>query len=444
MPDVNVVESGLVILGGGLAGMTASLFTGAPVYEAADHGGGVAASDKIDGFTFDRGIHVLQTNNSEVLKLLAELGVEFAVRERSAHIYAYGKYTAYPFQINSTNLPVLERIKCVWHYLRRARNPEPTNYQGWIYRTIGRGFGDTFLIPYSEKFWSVHPRDMSFEWTGNRVPTSNVWQVLRGAFVSRNTRVGTNASFRYPSGGDGYGAVAGAISRRIGKSLHTNCRATRIDTRRQRVIFKEIAVDYRVLLSTIPLPQLLEIATEVPAEVRACAPALRTNSIMVVNLGIDRSDLTDKHWIHFPEKEFSFFRISFPHNFAEGLTPPGMSSISAEVSYPPGSPPNPEILTKRVIKDLVKARVLQAADRVVARHIRDIPYGYCIYDDSRRDALPPIKRWLDEVNIVPSGRYGLWTYFWSDEAILSGKKGAELAQRHLAQLDKASMAAVAN
>ena len=131
-------SSDIVILGGGLAGLTASLFTGAPVFEAEDHSGGVAASDTINGFTFDRGIHVLQTNNAEVLKLLDELGVEFAVRDRSAHIYAFRRCTAYPFQINSTNLPLIRRIRCVWDYLRREENPEPTNYAEWIYRTIGR------------------------------------------------------------------------------------------------------------------------------------------------------------------------------------------------------------------------------------------------------------------------------------------------------------------
>ena len=426
-------RSEIVILGGGLAGMTASLFTGAPVYEAENHGGGVASSDKIDGFTFDRGIHVLQTNNQEILKLLDELGIEFSIRDRSAHIYAFGKYTAYPFQVNSTNLPLGQRLKCVWHYLRRDSNPEPTNYQEWIYRTIGRGFGDTFLIPYSEKFWSVHPREMSFEWTGNRVPTANVWQVLRGAVVSRNTRVGTNATFRYPMGSAGYGTVADGIRRRIGENLNTGCRALKIDTRQRRVIFKDFAVDYNVLLSTIPLPQLARIA-DAPPEVRKHAAALQTNSIMVVNLGIARADLSAKHWIHFPEKDISFFRISFPHNFAEGLVPRGTSSISAEVSYPTGTPPDPEILTKRVIDDLVKVRVLRPEDEIIAKHTRDIPYGYCIYNETRRQALTVIKDWLDEVDIVPGGRYGLWTYFWSDEAILSGKKSAELAKRRLAEL----------
>jgi UDP-galactopyranose mutase len=444
MPDLRLKQSEIVILGGGLAGMTASLFTGASVYEAEDHGGGVAASDQIDGFTFDRGIHVLQTNNQEVLNLLGELGVEFSVRERSAHIYAFGKYTAYPFQINTTNVPLARRIKCVWSYLRRDSNPEPTNYEEWIYRTIGRGFGETFLIPYSEKFWNVHPRDMSFEWTGNRVPTSNVWQVLRGALISRNTRVGTNASFRYPKGPDGYGTVANALRKRVGEKLHTNRRAMQVDTGRQRVTFNDGAVDYRVLLSTIPLPELLRITTDTPADVRAHAAVLRTNSIMVVNLGIERADLSSKHWIHFPEKEFSFFRISFPHNFTEGLVPSGKSSISAEVSYQTGNPPEPEVLTKRVIADLVRAGVLRAEDRIVATHTHDIPYGYCIFNENRRKALVEIKRWLHEVNIVPSGRYGLWTYFWSDEAIQSGKDSAELAQRHLEQLSANSAVAASS
>jgi UDP-galactopyranose mutase len=421
----------IAILGGGLAGLTASMHTGAPVYEAAERGGGVAASDTIDGFTFDRGIHVLQTTNQEVLRMLDELGVKFTICDRSAHIYAFRKYTAYPFQINSTNLPLGERMKCLWHYLRRESNPEPTNYQEWIYRTIGRGFGDTFLIPYSEKFWGVHPREMSFEWTGNRVPMSNVWQVLRGAFVSRNTRVGTNATFRYPSGPGGYGTVGAAIERQVGANLHTNCRAMEIDTRRRRVNFRDFSIDYSVLLSTIPLPELLQIATDVPPQISELAKSLRTNSIMVVNLGIDRPTLTDKHWIHFPEKEFSFFRISFPHNFTSGVVPPGMSSISAEVSYSLAAPPAEPVLTQRVIDDLIKAGVINSKDRIMVKHTRNIPYAYCIYDAARRHALAEIKRWLDDVGIVPGGRYGLWTYFWSDEAILSGKKSAELAKRRL-------------
>jgi len=184
--DLPTDDRGIVILGGGLAGLMASLETGAAVYEADPAWGGASASDRCDGFTFDRGIHLLQTMNMKIVEMLEELGIQWNVIERSAHIYAFGKYVAYPFQINSTNLRIDRRLYCVWTFLRRQTNPEPANYADWIYKTIGRGFADTFLIPYSEKFWGVHPREMSFEWTGNRVPKSNLKQVLRGAIPRRH------------------------------------------------------------------------------------------------------------------------------------------------------------------------------------------------------------------------------------------------------------------
>lgn len=432
--EVSSAESDIVILGGGVAGLRAALsIPDAHVYEAEHDWGGAAASDTSDGFVFDRGIHVLQTTNQHIVQLLEGLGVKFDILDRSAHIYAFGKYTAYPFQINSTNLRIDRRLRCVISFLRRGSNPEPRNYADWIYRSVGRGFGDTFLIPYSEKFWGVHPREMSFEWTGNRVPKADVWQVLRGALISRNTRVGTNATFRYPLGNEGYGAVPNALRQHIANRLHMDHRATSVDTARKRVEFANgTAVDYRVLLSTIPLPMLVQIATDAPGQVKDAVRQLRTNSIMVVNLGIARPDLSSKHWIHFPEKDISFFRISFPHNFASGLAPFGCSSISAEVSYPTNAPPDREALVQRVIDDLIRVKVLSREDKVVVRHTRDVPWGYCIYDDARRQALPVIRRWLDSVDIVPGGRYGLWTYFWSDEAMLSGEKAAELASARAA------------
>jgi len=56
-----------------------------------------------------------------------------------------------------------------------------------MYRTIGRGFARTFLIPYSKKFWRTCPSELTFEWTGGRVPVPSTWQVLRGALYSRQS-----------------------------------------------------------------------------------------------------------------------------------------------------------------------------------------------------------------------------------------------------------------
>jgi protoporphyrinogen oxidase len=435
-------DQGVVILGGGLAGIAASYYSGAPVYEADSRVGGVAASDRADGFTFDRGIHILQTQNQKVLSLFDEIGVEMKTLERRASIYYQGRYTEYPFQVNTAGLPIGLRMRCVAGFLRRGSAPEPTNYEEWIVRSVGKGFAETFLIPYSEKFWTVSLRDMTFEWTGNRVPQPTTAQVLRGAVWQKPTKIGTNSVFRYPVAEGGYGKIAETLASRAG-AVHLDHRAVAIDTTHRRIRFENGAhVNYDVMISSIPLPDLIAICPEAPDAVRQAARKLRTNSIMVVNLGIDRPDLSDRHWVHFPEKHISFFRMSFPHNFNENVAPRGMSAISAEVAYSPDAPPDRNAVVKRVIDDLVGVGLLRKSDVITTTATKNIKYAYCIYDHHRKAALRTVHEWLAASGIVPCGRYGLWTYFWSDEAILSGRKAADSIQRRRERVSPPASSAV--
>ena len=425
---------GLAVLGGGLSGLAASYRTGAPIYEAAETTGGVAASDTTGGFTFDRGIHILQTQSAQVLELLDELGVTVQTHERNAHIYSHGCYTAYPFQVNTAGLPLGLRARCVWNFFRRDAYPEPQNYEDWIYKNLGKGFAETFLIPYSQKFWGVHPREMTHRWMGDRVPRPSASQVVRGALWNRQTKIGTNAVFRYPSVGAGYGAIARALSERVGK-VHLGSRASTLHGARRRVEFTNGAsLDYECLISTIPLPDLVAIATDAPDSVREAAARLRTNSILVVNLGIAAPSISDRHWVHFPEADVSFFRISYPHNFSPEVAPDGMSSISAEVAYSQDRGVDRDGIAERVKADLVRTGALDAGHEVVLTHTHDIRYAYCIYDHARTEAVEHVHQWLGSVGILPAGRYGLWTYFWSDQSLLSGLKVADKALARLGSM----------
>ena len=65
----------------------------------------------------------------------------------------------------------------------------------------------------------------------------------------------------------------------------------------------------------------------------AAADNLRCNSVVNFNFGINRPDLSDKHWIYFPEKEYPFYRLGFGHNFSEHMTPPDCSSLYGEFAH---------------------------------------------------------------------------------------------------------------
>jgi protoporphyrinogen oxidase len=411
----------MIILGGGVAGLAASLESGADVYESGDSLGGVAASRVVDGFTFDYGIHVLQTRSARVLDMLRSLGVDLRSRHRNAMIYSHRTYTPYPFQVNTAGLPVGLRVRCLWEFFRRDSRGKPANYQEWIYRTMGRGYGDTFLVPYSEKFWTVHPREMTYDWTNRRIPSASPWQMILGAVVSRQTKIGSNAVFQYPGHGSGFGAIPERMGRAL-PNVHLNHRATRIDVGRRRVEFNDgrAVVGYDTIVSTIPLPELIRLIPDAPADVREAAGRLRHNSILVVNLGVARAGLSDLHWVHFPEKDVCFFRISFPHNLGPGMVPEGMSSVAAEVSYSDWEPVDKGAVADRVVADLVRVGILRADDRISVKDVMDVKYGYVIYDQYRRRSVATVRRWLESAGIHTTGRYGLWAYLWSHESIQAG------------------------
>lgn len=419
-------KSRVLVLGGGVAGLAASIAANAPLFEANSKVGGVAKTKRVDGFSFDYGIHILQTKNSQIQELLRRHGIALCTRRRNAKIYSHGTFTAYPFQVNTAGLPVKLRARCVWNYIRRPRTAALANYQDWIYQAVGRGFGDTFLIPYSEKFWTVHPREMTFEWTGNRVPQTGLWDVLRGSLIDRQSKHGTNAVFEYPEGHGGYGTIPSKFGEAV-TDLNLNHRATLIDADNRIVEFNggKVAKQYDNLISTIPLPSLIETIQDVPDDVRDAAKRLRHNSIYVVNLGVEGPPLGDHHWIHFPEPDISFFRMSLPHNLSPGMVPQGKYSISAEVSYSDCRPIDKESIVDAVIDDLRRVGILGDENRVVLRDVIDIKYGYVVYDQNRKESVDTLHEWLASKCIYPTGRYGLWAYLWSHEAILAGMQAGK-------------------
>ncbi len=416
-----------IVLGGGLAGLSAAYHSGFAVYEQNDRPGGTAGSVVRDDFVFDFGIHVLHSKNPEFYRIMDEMGVELVTKTRSAWIYSHGKHAAYPLQVNTFHLPISLRYHCVKDFLLRKNHSNAANYEEWIVQNFGRGFAKAFLIPYAEKFWRFPPGDMTYEWVGPRVPQPRIVDVIKGAFWNQKSDLGPNSTFHYPSkAGAGYAGIAQAIASKI-DNIHYRMEATSIDVENKVVFFNngEHKVAYDHLISTIPLPELLKLLHDVPPEIQKTSKQLYFNSIAIVNLGVDHANISCKHWIHFPEKQISFFRISLPHNFCDGLNPPGQTTIQAEVSYDTDNRPQRDELLRRVRDDLIRVGTLRTSDHISFEDVVYLKYAYVIYNHHRKEAVNTIHKYLNNRYIYPCGRYGAWEYQWSDEAVLNGKQTAQ-------------------
>ncbi len=166
-----------------------------------------------------------------------------------------------------------------------------------------------------------------------------------------------------------------------------------------------------------------------PRDVVEASQTLACTTVVLVNLGVDREDLSRSSWTYFYDDEFPFSRVSFPRTFSPHVVPKGCGSIQAEVYFSKKYKPLQRFGRRRASNPRSMAcaavGVLRDSDRILYREAMVIPYANIIFDLDRAAALAKVHGYLDDIGIGYCGRYGDWGYLWSDEAFLSGENAAE-------------------
>ena len=185
-------------------------------------------------------------------------------------------------------------------------------------------------------------------------------------------------------------------------------------------------VTYESLVSTIPLPQLMELIEDLPISYKNAASKLRFVSVLNLNIGINRENISGYHWIYFPEPEFPFYRVGFYTNFSKNIAPKKTSSMYIEISHLPGTKVDSKALTDASIDALRRCGILRKTDSIIAKACADIKYGYVIFDRFHKKKLSAAVSYLQKNNIFPAGRYGAWTYSSMEDSIVRGREIAKV------------------
>ncbi len=421
-----------IILGAGLSGLSTTyhLKSESNIYERDSKIGGLCCSVAIDGFTFDYGPHILYSIDPYTSGLIQELlAGNISIKNREAGIYhkRFDCYTMFPFQAHLYGLPISLTLRCLRDALFASINKpkvNPANYEEWMYKNFGKGITENLMIPYAKKIWTVDPSTMNFDWIERRIPQPDLKMILEGALINTSRRAGFNKDFWYPIRG-GIEPLPISLSKRV-KNIHLNMEATSVFPKKKTVEFNNtLNVPYDRLISTLPLPEIVNLIKDMPPRVKKAAQDLEYTSIFCVNLGIDREKISDYHWLYFYEDEFVFHRISFPMNFSKSTTPPGKSSISCEIAYSKHRPIDKDSMREKAIRGLIEAKIIRQDDRILVNNALDIKYAYIIYDLSHGKNVGVIHSYLKEYDIYPCGRFGEWEYLNMDQSIASGKRLAD-------------------
>ena len=425
---------GVVILGTGMAGLGAAHRLQAegvrPVlYDRNTWVGGHTASHQVEGFVFDEGPHVSFTKDERIKALLAA-NVAGAYHQVEARITNYwqGHWIRHPAITNLHGLPSDFLVRLLGDFVNRPAPPPggPRHYEDWLVASYGRTFAETFPMQYGLKYHTTTAHNMTTDWLGPRLYQAKLEEVLRGAVSGESPNVHYVQDYRYPDQ-HGFQSFIRPFAER--SDVRLGHQAVAVDPMTRRVRFANGAeVAYERLISSVPLPELIPMIAGTPPDVLEAAEQLACTSVVLVNIGVDRPDISDASWIYFYDQEFPFSRISFPRTFSPGAVPDGASSVQCEVYFSKKYRPfagSPDALIAPVEAGLRQAGLLREDDRILLRHALLVPWANIIFDLDRPAALATVHGYLDDIGIGYCGRYGDWGYLWTDEAFRSGERAAQ-------------------
>jgi protoporphyrinogen oxidase len=400
------------------------------VFDQAEEPGGHTKTRIYDGgWVFDEGPHISFTTDPRVQELLAaNVSGEYVTLRATVNNYWRGHWVKHPAQVNLHGLPDEVVVACVRDFVEALpRDPDQaSDYETWLRAAYGDTFAETFPMQYTRKSHTTEAANLTTDWLGPRMYKPALEEVLRGALSPATPDVHYIDHYRYPRHGGFFSYLKPFLA---GADLRLGHRVVAIDPADSVVSFADgSGVRYRGLVSSIPLPELVPMVVGVPSDVRQAAGRLAASSVVFVNVGIDRDDVSGHSWTYFYDEDFIITRLSYPHVFSPHNAPPGCGSFQAEIYFSEKYRPlrtAPDSLVDVVVGDLRRCGLIGDDDTILHTSTMLAPYANVIFDHQRAEALETVLGYLDEVGIATAGRYGLWGYQWTDESFISGELAVE-------------------
>jgi protoporphyrinogen oxidase len=429
--------SNVVVLGSGMAGFGAAYRLHengvTPVmYDKNGHYGGHTASFRGEtGFLFDLGPHISFTKDTRIQEIFADsVDQKFQALQINLKNYWRGYWPKHPVQLHLHGLPADVIVKVIADFVEEDRKPERpvSNYAEWLLASFGRSFSELFPMQYTRKYHTTTADNMSIDWLGPRIYRPSLEEVLLGALTPSAPHKHYITHFRYPDHGGFMSYLTKFVPRGRLKLGH---QLVALDPKARLLRFTNgVTARYDALISSVPLPDLIRLIRDVPPDVADAARRLACSTCVLVNIGIDRSDVSDATMIYFYDEDICFTRLSFPHMLSATNVPPGTGSIQAEVYFSEKYRPltgTPDDCIAPVIADLRRVGLIRENDRILTSASMLVKYANIIFDLDRAKALEIVHGFLNEIGIHYCGRFGEWGYLWTDESFKSGEEAAQKA-----------------
>ena len=446
----------VVILGAGPAGMSAAWRLSALNYpvvviERENAVGGMGRTITVgEDFAVDFGphtFHVRETDESrEILKAITPFfGEEPLILTRGTRVLLRGKYYIYPLELLQVLLGVSPFLsaRIVFDYvlatIKSTLSPPRTedSFEEWGVRNLGRTLYDLCFGIYSARVWGLPTGQISSK-QAQRVAKLNLKNIILRVLGIKADPATYFTKYMYPRKGISllYEGMADSV-RQAGNCIRLNTTAIRVEregSHARRVIVtsngQEEAIDCEVVLSTLPLPAMVNLTSPPLApDIVSHAAKLRYRSLKLIYVVLKRAQLTDFHWVYLLDEQFRINRVSEQKNVSPHMVPPDRTVLCVELSLWKDEPlwnASDEEIYRLALRDLMKMGYGITESEVEQYHVTDIPTAYPVYELNFEDHLIPVLEGVHALdNVLTLGRHGLFLNNSMDDNVLLGMKVAD-------------------
>jgi protoporphyrinogen oxidase len=411
------------------------------VVERAASIGGLCATFRHNDMRLDYGPHKCFSVMPDVLEELRTLmGPELLRHEKKHRIYLFNRYLKYPLEIRelltsmglrhivaSGASALAERLRLL------AGACQGSSYEAYLTARFGRHLYELVFEPLADKVWG-DPATLSEDIARTRIPSSSFFDVLLRVLKLKEETSMTDAThFYYPKAG------FGRIPERMAEELIAHggtvlTAALPVAIRHEQFRITGVAIEHDgqwttlpcdLLISTIPfdvLGGLLETHRSEPnlVAMHEAANRLQYRHLILVYVVVSCDQLTDDHWIFYPDREQIFGRIFEQKQLSRTMVPDGKTVICCDIVADEAGDRwclTDAQLGERCVRDLRASGIING-QRVLETFVKRSRRFYPRYDLAYRDTLSRLYTSMKRYdNLLSTGRIGLYNYNNSDHCL---------------------------
>ncbi|MHC4871015.1 MAG: FAD-dependent oxidoreductase [Planctomycetota bacterium] len=443
----------VLVVGAGITGLTAAYELSrsghdVTICEKSEEIGGLCASFRQNGFSFDYGPHGFGTDNERLVDLIKDSsGDSLVTTVKKAGHYFNNQYFNYPHPVTDYikmfSLRNFIRISCEVIYLHiknYAFNTDKGSFRKWVCEHFGPTIYSIYFGPYTEKVWGIDPDELDAEVASSRIAFSSpfdlIWKTIQFFVMKKDHDAGGHTpmvqSFYYFK--DGIGTFCENLaknSEQAGVKIIFNHEMESVNSDGTKVLsvkFKsgEEYSDFDYLINTSCISTLYKALGHTAEEDK-----LRYRSMIFVFLEVAKYPATEYGWIYYPEKSVCFQRLSEFTHCHLSTAPEGKTGLCAEISCEVNDGKwnlDDARIIKMVKDDLVKVGVLEADNNCIASVVRKPIIYPLMVIDYRKHAQKMLDEFSHLENLITVGRSGQFKYCNMDECMEMALSAADHIQ----------------